>query len=164
MGTRYFFFGTLMDRDVLELVVDRPVAAGALQPARLDGFRRVRVRNDSFPMLLEDRRACVDGMVFRSERELDDQRILFFEDYDYALEPCRPVTVDGPVDAMFCGIDPSVDASDDPWTLEAWAIRYKTAFLELSTTYMACFGRMTPEEAEPVWEEGRQRLVAAGLL
>ena len=37
-------------------------------------------------------------------------------------------------------------------------------FLALSRTYMACFGRMTPEEAEPIWEEGRLKLEAQGLL
>ena len=39
MSTRYFFFGTLMDQDVLQLVLDRPVAADALAPARLASAR-----------------------------------------------------------------------------------------------------------------------------
>jgi hypothetical protein len=164
MATRYFFFGTLMDRDVLELVLDRSVDDDAFVPARLGGFRRVRVKKDSFPMLVADPLASVDGMVFHSRDPHEDARILFFEDYDYDLAICRPVTASGPVEAMFYGSETGVEPSDEPWGLETWAPRYKVGFLALSRTYMACFGRMTPEEAEPIWEEGRLKLEAQGLL
>jgi hypothetical protein len=164
MPTRYFFFGTLMDRDVLELVLGRAVAVCDFRAATLDGFRRVRVRKDSFPMLVADPSVAVVGIVFETRDAVEDDRILFFEDYDYGLLPCRPRTADGPVEAMFCGIDTGVEPSDEVWSLDAWAARYKPGFLRLSALYMDCFGRMTPEEAEPVWEEGRLELVAKGLL
>ncbi len=164
MATCYFFFGTLMDVDVLELVVDRPVDPSVFMPARLDGFRRVRVAWDSFPMLVHDRDGSVDGMVFTSRSSLEDDRIRFFEDYDYDLAPCRPIVASGKIDAVFCGTDASVEPTEETWTLAGWAERYKPGFLELSAEYMDCFGRMTPDEAEPVWERGRLRLVAAGLL
>ena len=38
----YFFFGTLMDRDVLASVLDRPVARDELSRAWLHGYRRLR--------------------------------------------------------------------------------------------------------------------------
>lgn len=164
MSTRYFFFGTLMDRDVLELVLARPVDGAGLQPATLHGYRRVRVRKDSFPMLVEDAAAAVEGIVFETRTTEEDARILFFEDYDYDLAACRPVTRAGPVEAMFCGIEAGVEASDEPWLLDVWASRHKAGFLKLSEIYMNCFGRMTPEEAEPIWEQGRLELVAKGLL
>lgn len=164
MSTRYFFFGTLMDRDVLELVLGRSVSQDAFAAATLDGFRRVRVRKDTFPMLVADPDATVDGIVYRTCSDEEDARILFFEDFDYGLLPCRPRTAEGTVDAMFCGIDTAMEPSDEPWELETWADRYKIGFLRLSAIYMDCFGRMTPEEAEPIWEEGRQELVVRGLL
>ena len=164
MSTRYFFFGTLMDRDVLELVLARPVDAEAVRPAFLDGYRRVRVSKDTFPMLVADPQARVDGVVFETRTAEEDARILFFEDFDYGLEPCHPRTADGVVEAMYCGIDSGLEASEEAWSLEDWAPTYKVGFMALSKLYMDCFGRMTPEEAEPVWEEGRLALVAQGLL
>ncbi len=164
MSTRYFFFGTLMDRDVLELVLARPVSDDRFEPATLDGYRRVRVWKDSFPMLIADPQSAVDGIVYQTRNADEDARILFFEDFDYGLLPCRPRTADGEVDAMFCGIDTSVAPSDEVWTLEAWARRHKAGFLRLSEIYMNCFGRMTTEEAEPIWEKGRRELMAQGLI
>jgi hypothetical protein len=164
MSTRYFFFGTLMDRDVLELVLARSVADDAFVPATLDGYRRVRVGKDSFPMLIEEPGGAVEGIVYQTRTAEEDARILFFEDFDYGLLPCRPRTADGVVEAMFCGIDTAVEPSDEVWHLDGWAKRHKSGFLKLSEIYMNCFGRMTPEEAEPVWEKGRRDLVAAGLI
>ena len=116
MSTRYFLFGTLTDRDVLELVLERPVAPTALVPARLAGYRRVRILRDSFPILVEDSESSVDGVVFTTASAEEDARILFFEDYDYDMAPCRPVLANWEtVEATFCGAEEGVLASDEPW-------------------------------------------------
>lgn len=165
MSTRYFFFGTLMDQDVLELVLDRAVAPGALVPARLAGYRRMRIHNDSFPILVAETGAAVDGVTFTSASPEEDARIRFFEDYDYDLAPCRPVLPDGRVlEASFCGAMAGVQASAESWELRRWAARHKQGFLALSRIYMSCYGRMTPEQAESVWVEARERLRAEGVL
>lgn len=165
MSTRYFFFGTLTDLDVLELVLNREVPPGSLAPARLDGYRRVRIMRDSFPILVADPDGAVEGVVFTTASPEEDARILFFEDYDYDMEPCRPRLADGQViEATFCGAEEGVQGSDEPWDLDRWAARHKAGFLELSRIYMACYGRMTPHEAETVWVETRERLRAEGVL
>ena len=153
-----------MDRDVLALVLGRPVSDDRFEPATLDGYRRLRVWKDSFPMLVEDPQGVVEGVVYETRNADEDARILFFEDFDYGLMPCRPRTAEGEVDALFCGVDTSVEAADEVWTLNGWAERHKTGFLKLSQIYMDCFGRMTIEEAEPIWEQGRRDLVAQGLI
>ncbi|HEY9568724.1 MAG TPA: gamma-glutamylcyclotransferase family protein [Thalassobaculum sp.] len=165
MTTRYFFFGTLMDPDVLRLVLGRPVTRGALAPARLHGYRRMRILRDSFPVLVADPPAAVEGLVFTAAGAQDDARILFFEDYDYDLAPCRPVLDDGTtVEATFCGAAEGVAASDEPCDLSRWAAGHKAGFLELSRIYMDCYGRLTPQQAEPVWVSARERLRAEGIL
>lgn len=165
MSTRYFFFGTLMDRDVLELVLDRPVAHGALAPARLSGYRRVRILRDSFPILVEDAAAAVDGYVFTTASADEDARILYFEDYDYDLAPCLPTLHDGRVvEATYCGAEDGVLGSDELWDLERWAARHKPGFLELSRIYMSFYGRLTAVEADALWTRERERLRAEGVL
>lgn len=165
MSTRYFFFGTLMDRDVLELVLDRPVAPDALAPARLAGYRRVRILRDSFPILVEDPSAAVDGYVFTTASAAEDARILYFEDYDYDLAPCRPALHGGAVvEATFCGAVAGVLGSDESWDLPRWAARHKAGFLELSRIYMSFYGRLSAEEADALWARERERLRAEGIL
>jgi hypothetical protein len=165
MSTRYFFFGTLMDRDVLELVLDRPVAPAALAPARLPGYRRVRILRDSFPILVEDPSRAVEGYVFTTASAEEDARILYFEDYDYDLAPCRPTLLDGQtVEATFCGAEDGVLGSDELWELERWAVRHKPGFLELSRIYMSFYGRLTAVEADALWTRERERLRAEGIL
>src|SRR3546814_19249386 len=90
MTTRYFFFGTLMDPDVLRLVLGRPVTRGALAPARLHGYRRMRILRARFPVLVAAPPAAVAGLVFNAAGPQEAARILFFEDYAYDLAPCRP--------------------------------------------------------------------------
>lgn len=153
-----FFFGTLMDRDVLAVVLDRLVPPDALRPARLHDVARRRVSKDSFPLLIAAPGHSVDGVVFQPRDHQDHDRIRFFEDYDYDLQPCRPVLRGGEVlDALLCGAAPATAASDEPWELARWAAAHKEAFLEISRIYMRCYGRMTPEEAEPVWQDALRR-------
>ena len=162
--TRFFFFGTLLDLDVLSIVLDRPVGPTDLAPARLQGFARRRVLTDSFPMLVEDPNGHVDGAVFTARDQTDHDRVLFFEDFDYDLEPCRPVLESGEeVEALYCGAEPQTAAADALWSLAEWSKAHKAPFLEISHIYMACFGKMTAEEAEPVWQEARRRLDPASL-
>ncbi len=48
----YFFFGTMRDRDVLELVVGRPVTDADTEAAALPGYRLARAIDDSYPALV----------------------------------------------------------------------------------------------------------------
>ncbi len=49
---RFFFFGLLRDAEVLGLVTGRPWAAERFTGARLAGARLVRLRGETFPMLV----------------------------------------------------------------------------------------------------------------
>jgi|HubBroStandDraft_6_1064221.scaffolds.fasta_scaffold4209316_1 hypothetical protein len=62
-GALRFFYGTLMDRELLSRVFGRRVPARALRPARLDGWRRVAVRGCGYLVLVCCPRARVAGVV-----------------------------------------------------------------------------------------------------
>ena len=57
---RYFFFGTLMDQDVLSVVLGRRPAPGMIRSASLAGYRRFRARCESYPVLV-----AASGLWFR---------------------------------------------------------------------------------------------------
>ena len=79
----YFFFGTLMDRDVLAAVLDRPIAGGELGPAWLRDHRRVRAATAPYPVLVPAPGVVVGGTLFRPRSVRDDVRIRHFEDEEY---------------------------------------------------------------------------------
>ena len=58
---RFFFFGLLRDAEVLELVTGRPWTTERFTGARLGGARLVRLRGETFPMLVPAIGAWVQG-------------------------------------------------------------------------------------------------------
>lgn len=127
----FFFFGTLMDRDVLAEVLGRPVPATEIVPARLYGFRRVRTAREPYPTLIRDPAGAVDGVLLRGVGSRDEARIRHFEDDAYAL---RWLTVQAeggrPVRARVFIALADLGTTDEPWTLEGWQRTHKTACLD----------------------------------
>src|SRR3954451_21868760 len=60
-----FFFGALMDLDVLAYLLERPVDLDDLQPATIAGFRRVRAAGASYPVLVPEAGGKVEGRLLR---------------------------------------------------------------------------------------------------
>jgi hypothetical protein len=79
----FFFFGTLMDRDLLERVLGRRVPDGELTPARLSGYRRVRAVTADYPVLVPSPGAVVDGVLLRAASRRDETRMRHFEDEEH---------------------------------------------------------------------------------
>ncbi len=128
-ATPIFFFGTLMDRDVLAHLLGRPVAAGELRPVVLHGFRRVAARNASYPVLLPDPEGRVEGVLFLAGAE-DVRRINHYECDEYRAELHHVRTAAGEKVAawLFLGRETVMEAGDRPWDLATWVRRHKAAF------------------------------------
>ena len=150
---RYFFYGSLMAPDVLSVVLGRTVAPEELQPATLGGFRRVRVADETFPCLVADESSEVSGVVFESESETEQQRISFFEGFDYAFTKGLARLESGEaVEVVFCGTRTGVEDSEIAWDYGAWVRTGKAGFLEIVRAFMQCFGRMSSADADLVWD------------
>jgi hypothetical protein len=133
----YFFFGTLMDRDVLATVLDRPVARDELSRAWLHGYQRVRAANTSYPILVEAPGVVVGGVVFQPKDGRDDVRIRHFEEGEYAERWLIVHLAGGSRLAarVFLALE-VLQATDEAWDLAAWASAHKTAFLEQCREWM----------------------------
>lgn len=150
MRLPYFFFGTLMDPDVLELVLGR--APGALSAsATLHGYARVRVANEPYPALVSAPGAIVDGLLLQDYSDEDDRRIRYFEDFDFAIEQTVVETASGPQDAHFCGAISNIAPTDLPWSYEEWVRTEKDRFLQVAEIYMAAYGTLDGEAADKLW-------------
>lgn len=166
---RLFFFGTLMDMDLLALVLGTdPATSLTLRRGRLPGVERRRAAGEDYPVLIDRPDAAVDGLVVDGLSPVQVQRIQFFEGGEYGLET-RPVVserdgvaVDSPA-AVFIASD-LLPASDEPWSLAAWQASRKPHALITAELMMAQFGRISLEEMDDRWDAVKaeaDRLLAA---
>ncbi len=80
-----FFFGTLMDVDVLEAVLGHPMPADAREPALLSGWKRVAMAGRAYPMLISHPTGSVDGHLVRNLSEQDRLRLDHYEGAEYRV-------------------------------------------------------------------------------
>lgn len=80
MARHVFTYGSLMFAPVWQAVVrGRPAA----MPARLRGFERLTVRDESFPAIVERPGASVEGVLYLDVADDDLRRLDAFEGPDY---------------------------------------------------------------------------------
>jgi len=127
---RFFFYGTLMDADVLAAVVGRRIGSARFRDATLDGFRRVYRLGAWYPILLDDPGGRVEGVVVSALTVADAARLDSFEGSEYR-RATRTVAVsgEGAVEAEVYLTRPGVPASDQSWELDVWRRRHRTAYL-----------------------------------
>lgn len=127
----FFFFGTLMDADVLARVIGRPVTADELAVAELDGYRRVRARRASYPVLVPSIHSRVEGRLMAPRDAFEEARIAWFEEGEYAEHRRSVRRRDGSLvhARLFFGL-PALGTTADEWDPTTWARQDKAAFLE----------------------------------
>ncbi len=126
-----FFFGTLMDPEILGLVIGRPVDPAELEPARLKGFRRVRVQGASYPMLVPDPTGRVEGRLWRTGDRRERARLDAYEGPGYRLELVRVETRSGERVAalVYRAVPGLLRPTEEAWELAAWQTRFKPLYL-----------------------------------
>lgn len=126
----WFFYGTLMDRDLLAAVIGRPVGPERLRPAVAVGWRRFRIEDRTYPTLVSAPRSSVEGRVIEGLDAEDEARILRYEGAEYRIdrllvsEPGRP-----DVTARVFLTWADVAVSSEEWDFELWFRRDKERFL-----------------------------------
>lgn len=154
VGKPLFVYGTMLDRDVIEVVLGRPFDPASMRPAWLDGYRVVRFRNDIYPMLVEAPGEHASGAVLYDLDATDLDRIGFFESYEYDFIECTvEVKERGRVQAVRFGAAEEPPRQPEPWDLAWWQREHKDRFLYYTRQFMAFYGRGTLEQAEARWLE-----------
>ncbi|MBV9836018.1 MAG: gamma-glutamylcyclotransferase [Alphaproteobacteria bacterium] len=130
---RFFFYGTLRDRDLLSLVLGRPVARHALKPALLRDWRRHPARGKTYPILLRERGAATEGDVLDGVSTAEQRRLTIYEGEGYDL--IRVFATIGSGDTplgmmMFAPSGKAPPALDGDWSLDDWRIKHKARALE----------------------------------
>ncbi|MGB0750118.1 MAG: gamma-glutamylcyclotransferase family protein [Magnetospiraceae bacterium] len=125
-----FFYGTLMDREILDLVVGRAVRDSDVEPAQIRGFRRVFVAGAVYPTLVRRHAARVEGLLVRGLTDMDYQRLAQYEGWEYRAENFQVRLVSGEVVGARCFITkPEVGSVPKDWSLADWRRRFKPRYL-----------------------------------
>ena len=127
----FFFYGTLLDMDVLAAVTGRRIGPSARRAADVFGWRRLVRAYANYPVLIPAEDGQVDGMLVSGLGSAEVLRLIRFEGDDYELGEigARPR---GGVDVrarVFLPL-PHVPASSETWSFTGWRRRHKTRYLQ----------------------------------
>jgi|ABSN01.1.fsa_nt_gi hypothetical protein len=155
---RFFFYGTLLDADVQQLVFGHALADSAIRPAVLEHYRPARARGKLYPILAARRHARTAGVVVAGLGSLDVARLFFYEDTGYETQEVR-VTVGGDRTKTAWVFIPSrrMVALASNWSLAEWQRRHKPRVLPAIAAMMRAFpgeGRLPSFRA---WRVRRRR-------
>src|SRR5262245_18899000 len=124
---RFFLYGSLMDPELLALVIGLATEGLGFEVATVHGFIGRRALNESFPMLVPRAGGKVEGMLVFDLTSADVARLRFFEgsDYEgswYALEAVPVECRGGEVLTAQVFLPTAHIAADQMlWDFEAWA-------------------------------------------
>lgn len=133
----FFFFGTLMDEDVRTLVLGRTLERSAIMAARLIGYERLRVHEESYPTLRPVPGVSVDGILVRSLSPEDERRLAYYEGAEYAVEVREVLRADGGKESVRLFLERGELATEEPWDFARWQRSDKAALLEAARRFMA---------------------------
>ena len=152
-----FFYGSLRDREMLELVLGRSLPSSCLEPAAAEDRAALRLVDEDYPVLVpaEGRRA--EGVLLHGATEADLARIRFFEEEEYELAPITVRTDRGIVEAQHLGGTEKPQASEVSWDFDAWCRSDRPAAIEATREYMAHYGRLSAAELDSIWPAIRNR-------
>jgi len=148
---RMFFFGSLLDKALLEVVLDREVDGADLSPAWLDDHITLMVTNEAYPYLAQRVGARAEGVVFSNVSATDIERLSYYEEAEYGLSPITVQTADGPMDAVFFDATIKAAKADRPWDFDRWRSDDRAVALEAAAELMGHFGIVPVEEMDTIW-------------
>ncbi|MEO1016840.1 MAG: gamma-glutamylcyclotransferase family protein [Pseudomonadota bacterium] len=126
-----FFYGTLMDPDVLDLVLGHSSGLREQSPGRLLGYRRVYVRGEIYPTLIEaGPEDTVIGTIYWPRSADDIAKLNTFEGSDYfatQLDVMNPVGDHIVAWVYRSGAD--IRPTQEDWALSEWRELHKARFL-----------------------------------
>ena len=127
---RFFFYGTLLDRDVTALVLGRRLPASSFAPALLPGWSRWRVQGGSYPISIPDRKGSVVGAVVGGLSARDVARLAAYEGAGYRISSLK-VRLGGALTrvSVFEPIVSKLKPTARPWNLVLWQRQDKKTFV-----------------------------------
>ncbi len=123
-------------------MLDRPRAQIDLAEARLADHEVRWVRDQAFPMIVEEAGAEAPGLLCRNLSKTDIARLDYYEGgFDYDLRRLTVGTADAQISAQVYFPQQGVWTADAPWSLEDWRARWEAITMGAAAEVMGHFGR-----------------------
>ena len=149
-----FFFGTLQDADLFRIVVGRELTQFEQTEAILAGYRVRRAANYPFPVLVPDQLGEAPGLIVHGFTDNEVSRVAFYETNEYYLQDItvRHGLGDFVTASAFFATE-FLDATEDTWSIEAWATVIKPTALVEAELAMKLFGHVGLDEINNHWPD-----------
>jgi len=122
----YFFYGTLVDLDLLSRVAGQPVGHGATEPAVVHGYRRTGIVGQRYPTMIRDSSSRVVGILVHGLNRRAARRLAAYEGANYRLEPVTVADRAGrPIEALVFLVVTALRSNRRHWRLDLWQRRWK---------------------------------------
>lgn len=154
---RLFFFGSLMDMELLSLVIARGVDQFEVASATLHGFARRRACGEPFPIVVPHPGGRIDGAMVTGLTEADVDRIQYFEGSDYALQSFAVECAGQRVEALVFVPTARLEAEPVEWDFDGWVQDERAICIALAEELMSHYGRLAPDEIDALWAEMKAR-------
>ena len=126
----FFFYGTLLDNDVMALVIGRRLPPSSFVPAILPGHSRRRAKGATYPVVTRDPGDRVQGVVVGGLTSRDVARLATFEGRGYRIVRLKVrVAGDLVTVSVFEPIAARLQPSPSPWDYALWKGRQKRPFV-----------------------------------
>lgn len=133
----WFFFGTLMDPQVLEIAAGRTVLEEETIIAELHGYKRVTVANEQHSTLAHIPYQTVEGILVESLDATESLRILHFEGDKHTPEEVQLQLKNQKPVSAYCFLPTAkTQALTEDWDFEQWRRKHLQSFLLLSEKRM----------------------------
>ena len=127
---RVFVYGTLLDADVRIAVLGRTAAMLPVEPATLEGYRRVAMRGRTYPVIVPDANGTVAGALLRGLSRAAFAKLEAYETDEYRVADVVVTSgAERSIAAKAFVASGRARPSPLPWEIEDWRRRYKRAFL-----------------------------------
>ncbi len=149
--SRLFFYGSLRDRRLAEIVIGRRLEPEALQPARARDHAVLRHAAEAYPVIVPSSDEVAEGVLVCDIGPNDLARLSFFEEEEYALQPIEVETEAGLVAAMHYAPTDKPPVSDELWDFAQWQERDRATAIAAAQELMQNHGRVPVAEIDTVW-------------
>jgi Gamma-glutamyl cyclotransferase, AIG2-like len=158
-GNSFFFYGSLMDLELLEAVIDRKAVGLAFTQGWLAGYAAETALGYTFPTLIERKGARVDGLVTQGLSDDDIARIAYFEDTEYAPTTVDVTTAEADLAAQVFMATTTLKSSGEPWSFDHWRQHHKPLLVAVTRRVMREHYGITPfEEIDAHWHRIKAEL------
>ncbi|MEX2451579.1 MAG: gamma-glutamylcyclotransferase family protein [Rhodospirillales bacterium] len=127
----FFFYGTLMDDDVLSRVVGRRLPPASIESASLLGYKRVYADKALYPVLVPFEGGWTDGHLVGGLAPVELERIFAFEDEGYVAQLMAVSGVrSGEAQALVFMPGSDMKITSRAWHYDEWRRHHKGLYLQ----------------------------------